>query len=64
MTRQLEIGDAVLPRDEPDHDVMTIYDFKNGFSVALCNWLVGTRMYREEFLARDLTPVARMKRSA
>ncbi len=41
---QLLIGDLVnLPGH---HHSMTIYDFEVGFTVALCNWVVGTKMYK------------------
>lgn len=47
MTRQhLIIGDAVVPEYQPDHDVMTVYDFEAGSTVALLNWCVGHRMFK------------------
>lgn len=58
---QLFIGDAVLPRDEPDHDVMTVYDFMNGGFTARCNWVVGTKMFKRDIPVRQLVRVERHK---
>lgn len=55
----LEIGDAVLPRNQTDHDVMTVYDFIQGFSIARCNWVVGTRMFRLDVPVKELMRVQR-----
>lgn len=55
----LHIGDAVIPRSDPEHDVMTIYDFELGFSIALCNWVVGTRMFKAKYPCKELLQVKR-----
>jgi hypothetical protein len=62
MTHHFVIGDAAIPRSEPDHDVMTIYDFERGATIALCNWVVGTRMFKDSFPVRDLAPIARRQK--
>lgn len=59
---QIEIGDAVLPRNKPDADVMTVYDLQRQYTEALCNWVVGTRMYRAAYHVNELIPVARAPR--
>lgn len=56
---ELFIGDAVVPADDPAHDVMTVYDFEHGYQVALCNWVVGTCMFKAKYPVEEL---ARLRR--
>jgi hypothetical protein len=60
MKQQFYIGDAVVPKWEPEHDVMTIYDFTpGGYDIAHCNWLVGIRMFKEVWPVSKLIKVER-----
>lgn len=59
--RGLLVGDAVIPRYEPDHEVMTVWDFATlagGIRVARCNWVVGPK---DEMKYRDV-PVLQLTR--
>lgn len=58
----LEIGDPVLPNTDRSHDVMTVYDFELGGSIALCNWVVGTRMFKAKYACSGLTKLGRIPR--
>ena len=59
MNQELYIGDAVVPKLEPDHDVMTVYDLECMRQIALCNWVVGTRMFKGKWAAGNLVKVER-----
>lgn len=59
---EIAIGDAVVSKDAPDGDVMTVYDLTAGYSVARCNWVVGTRMFRMDFPVSKLRQVERSRR--
>lgn len=59
MSRNLLIGDAVVPELAPDVDVMTVYDFEVGMSIALCNWVVGTRMFKAKYPVASLVKLER-----
>lgn len=57
------IGDAVVPRYEHDHDVMTIFDLvtiPGGLRCAWCNWVVGPK----DTMHKRLLPVASLERVA
>jgi hypothetical protein len=61
---EISIGDAVIPRDEPDHDVMTVYDLKNNYNEADCNWVIGTTMFKRRIAIRELIRLERKPRKA
>lgn len=61
MALDLAIGDAVIPETEPDHDVMTVYDFECGYSIALCNWVIGSRMFRAKYPSGSLIRCSRKR---
>lgn len=60
----LSVGDAVVPKNDPGSDVMTVYDLIDGYTVALCNWVIGTSMFKARIPVRDLIKVARTPRAA
>lgn len=51
------IGDHVVPVDDEEHDVMTVYDFELGGRVALCNWMIGTTMIKAKVATAKLMKV-------
>jgi hypothetical protein len=58
---ELFIGDQVRLLDTPR--LMTIYDFENGYRIALCNYLVGPRygMRKEAWPVEQLRKVGRVR---
>jgi hypothetical protein len=59
----IEVGDAVVPKNEPDHDVLTVFDFRyiNHVRHARCNWVIGPKdlMRTRDLPVEDLARVRR-----
>jgi hypothetical protein len=57
---ELYIGDLVRRRSGAGQP-MTIYDFEHGYRTALCNYVIGTQMYRERVPVEALFKIERKR---